>query len=210
MIKKILRTRNYKAGYIVHTELVNLSETEGVRIKDSSDNDDFEIFSAYTLEGHYIGSSVDAYRLCKKRGIKPELANEDDNVCSIGFSEREQKWYGWSHRAIYGFGIGDSVVKGDCAYIPSTVDELYDNMVVADKDGYVYQKPENVEKMKDGVRIRYKTEKHTIEDPDTGELSGWVDDEPEYQVIETGCGEWTAKNLEDCKQMAIAFADGVG
>ena len=27
------------------------------------------------------------------------------------------KWYGWSHRAVYGFGIGDKVKKGDCAYI---------------------------------------------------------------------------------------------
>lgn len=35
---------------------------------------------------------------------------------SIGFSEKEQKWYGWSHRAIYGFGIGSKVKKGDCGY----------------------------------------------------------------------------------------------
>lgn len=26
------------------------------------------------------------------------------------------KWYGWSHRAIHGFEIGDKVKKGDCAY----------------------------------------------------------------------------------------------
>lgn len=26
------------------------------------------------------------------------------------------KWYGWSHRAMYGFGIGDKIKKGDCAY----------------------------------------------------------------------------------------------
>ena len=35
---------------------------------------------------------------------------------SIGFSEKEQKWYGWSHRAIYGFGIGSKIKKGDCGY----------------------------------------------------------------------------------------------
>lgn len=29
-----------------------------------------------------------------------------------GFSEKEQKWYGWSHRAIYGFGIGDKCKEG--------------------------------------------------------------------------------------------------
>lgn len=38
------------------------------------------------------------------------------NVPSIGFSEEEQKWYGWSHRAIYGFGIGSEVKKGHAGY----------------------------------------------------------------------------------------------
>jgi len=26
------------------------------------------------------------------------------------------KWYGWSHRAVYGFGIGDKIKKGDSGY----------------------------------------------------------------------------------------------
>lgn len=47
----------------------------------------------------------------KKHGIVPEGG-------SIGFSEKEQKWYGWSHRAIYGFGIGSKVKKGDAGYNP--------------------------------------------------------------------------------------------
>jgi len=29
----------------------------------------------------------------------------------LGFSEKEQKWYGWSHRAIEGFGIGDMIFE---------------------------------------------------------------------------------------------------
>ena len=45
----------------------------------------------------------------KKHGIKPFKS-------SIGFSEKEQKWYGWSPRAIYGFGIGSEVKEGDCGY----------------------------------------------------------------------------------------------
>jgi hypothetical protein len=28
---------------------------------------------------------------------------------SIAFSEKEQKWYGWSHRAIYGVGVGPHI-----------------------------------------------------------------------------------------------------
>ena len=41
----------------------------------------------------------------EKHGIK-------SNGKSIGFSEKEQKWYGFSHRAICGFKVGDKC-KGD-------------------------------------------------------------------------------------------------
>lgn len=44
-----------------------------------------------------------------KHGIKPL---RDIHTSSIGFSEKEQKWYGFSHRAICGFKIGDKC-KGD-------------------------------------------------------------------------------------------------
>jgi len=32
---------------------------------------------------------------------------------SIGFNEKEQKWYGWSHRAVASFGIGDKIFEED-------------------------------------------------------------------------------------------------
>jgi hypothetical protein len=32
---------------------------------------------------------------------------------AIGFSEKEQKWYGWSHRAIHGFGSGDKIFQAN-------------------------------------------------------------------------------------------------
>ena len=34
------------------------------------------------------------------------------NGC-IGFSDKEQKWYGWSHRVIIGFGVGDRIFEVD-------------------------------------------------------------------------------------------------
>lgn len=51
-------------------------------------------------------------KFCKKHGI------EVDKSCQygLGFSEKEQKYYGWSHRAIYGFGIGYECKKGHCGY----------------------------------------------------------------------------------------------
>lgn len=71
------------------------------------------MFSFYNKEGKYIGSIDNFKRLVIKRGIFPE-AFSDHSVCSIGKSIKDGKWYGWSHRAIYGFKIGDKVKEGDC------------------------------------------------------------------------------------------------
>ncbi len=78
---------------------------------------------AYTPNGDYIGTQEVAQRLCELRGIRPELSSLDNKVCSIGFSTREQKWYGWSHRAIYGFAVGDIVKEGDCCASSGWTDE---------------------------------------------------------------------------------------
>jgi len=125
MDKVILSTREYKAGYEVREELCQ-TNFEAVPMSEPVDRDMQEVIdyitskqhvivkSAYTLKGDYIGDSKSAHYLIVKRGIKPEKANPTHNVCSIGFCEKEQKWYGWSHRAIFGFGIGSEVKKGDC------------------------------------------------------------------------------------------------
>ncbi len=66
---------------------------------------------AYNLQGEWIGESHFAYRLFHKRGIYPEKSDPEHCVCSIGFSEKLQKWFGWSHRAICGFSIGDRIFE---------------------------------------------------------------------------------------------------
>lgn len=100
---EVIKVRQYKAGYEIRTERVEYGSNPEVIMK-----------SAYAIPGgDYIGSSKRAHRLIVKRGIKPEKANPNHNVCSIGFSERTQKWWGWSHRAICGFGIGDVVTDED-------------------------------------------------------------------------------------------------
>ena len=45
----------------------------------------------------------------EKHGIVPEKISNNHNVCSIGYSDKEKKWYGWSHRSICGFGVGDKI-----------------------------------------------------------------------------------------------------
>lgn len=59
---------------------------------------------AYSPEGHYIGVTRWAFRLVKKYGVTQFfLRTNTSNVCSIGYSPKRKKWYGWSHRAIYGY-----------------------------------------------------------------------------------------------------------
>lgn len=56
----------------------------------------------------FIESMIDNIK--KKYYIdKPEKADPSHSNFSIGFSQKNNKWYGWSHRAIFGFGIGDKI-----------------------------------------------------------------------------------------------------
>ncbi len=122
----VLATRKYKAGYVIRDEIhktnfeafpITDPDEKGKEIIDYINKHRGEhviVKSAYTPYGNYIGDPKTAYYLIKKRGIKPELADPQNNVCSIGFCEKEQKWYGWSHRAIFGFGIDSVASKGDC------------------------------------------------------------------------------------------------
>ncbi len=115
MDKKVLKVYHHrKYGYEIRTELVDGAEFGG---------EDFEMRSCYTDNGDYIGDTKVAILLCKKRGIRPEKVDPDDNVCSIGWSEQEQKWFGWSHRAICGFAIGDIAKEGDCVTQSGYIEE---------------------------------------------------------------------------------------
>ena len=82
-------------------------------IKAFSDKEPFWMTTIENENGNYVGDLKFAERLIEK-GIVPELAHLNNKVCSIGKSEKDGKWYGWSHRAIFGFQIGDIVKKGDC------------------------------------------------------------------------------------------------
>lgn len=46
--------------------------------------------------------------------IIPEKTDPSHSVCSIGYSKKDGKWYGWSHRARFGWKVGDKVTKDTC------------------------------------------------------------------------------------------------
>lgn len=98
--KRFISERKYKVGYVVKTEEWSADGSDWTLIK-----------AAYTPSGEYIGSPKDARALVTKRGIAPEYRTETSSVCSIGFCARDGKWYGWSHRAICGFGVGDMLFE---------------------------------------------------------------------------------------------------
>jgi len=73
---------------------------------------DMEMESAYTKDGKYLGDSKTAKMLVDKFGIKQfEFAGPDSNICNIGFNPDTNIWFGWSHRVIIGFDIGDMLFE---------------------------------------------------------------------------------------------------
>ena len=104
---RVIKVLHYKAGYEVRTQEYEEGEI--------GNGPGFTMRAAFTPSGDYIGDPRDARYLVVKRGIQPRKANPDHSVCSIGFCPLEQKWYGWSHRAIWGYGVGDVIEEGSCA-----------------------------------------------------------------------------------------------
>ena len=234
---KVLRTIRYeKYGYIYRVEKIMCpdepKETLAMKV-------------CYTLDGQYLGDNKTASFLCRTKGIREFVKRtETSNICSIGFNPTEQKWYGWSHRAIYGFGIGSTVKKGDCGYKPTNkydmfkelldwyeIDQVqklsgkhgtYVNKLITyrydDKHRYEYSveppiNPDvntlsNVEPQTEygpeeiGITMVVRTEYSNGRDPMTNEQFN-------AYPAEWGKGEWTAETLEDAKQMAADFAEGV-
>lgn len=173
-------------------------------------------FNAYisNVDGGYVGTENDVKRLVEL-GIVAQKIKDKDFSCSIGFSEKEQKWYGWSHRASYGFGIGSNVKLGDVAFNPRNRDEfvtaaieMYYEDFASVKFLRFCNKASDIIKMKGSIK----------DDNLYGEyayIEGFellLNDE-RVEFIELpdkyGAGEWTAKTLEDAKQMAIDYATNI-
>lgn len=78
---------------------------------DSSD-EPTEMRSAYSFAGDYIGPASEAEKFSEFGIVYFERREPDSTVASIGFNPATEKWFGWSHRAIYGYGVGDVVESG--------------------------------------------------------------------------------------------------
>ena len=163
----------------------------------------------YTKDGEYIGNLKITEFLCEQKGLsKLEKTQEEHCVCSIGFNETEQKWYGWSHRAITGFGIGSEVKKGDCAYRSVDQEESIDDALrfwSGDSHEDVKAGEVTIEEGILGVWIEWKYSNDVENEKIRGVIGSVHWSFPEQY----GKGEWKADTLEDAKQMAIDFSDDV-
>ena len=182
-------------------------------------------YVALNLAGRCIGSLEYARHLLGKYDIRPESIIPGEGPCSIGFSPRYQKWFGWSHRAIYGFGVGSKVKKGELGYVGATPEDL----IEAHAEFFSDISAEHAEEARrecqiledrSGIRILHAPLNIPVagsieeavealdDDADLGQLEQ-VDINEGFSIQKCGRGEWNAETLEDAKQMAIDFADSV-
>ena len=174
----------------------------------------------------FDGSYITRVGMEEKIQFLAELEITEELTHGVGFSPKENKWYGWSHRAIYGFTIGSTCKKGDCHYIGATPEELVDDYAEFFADissECAAQKREECQILEDrsGIRILPAPLKIPIVN-DISELENIINNEEDtsllqsmdihkdsYRVIKCGRGEWIAKTMDDAKRMAIDFNEGV-
>lgn len=123
----------------------------------------------------------------------------------VGFSPKDNKWYGWSHRAIYGFTIGSTCKKGDCHYRAVNEQDEIEAAIRFWSDEF--NTNIKAEKVKDGeIRVTWEYPEDVPNKKLRNQISGatWA-----YNPNNFGRGEWTAKTMEDAKIMAQDFNEGV-
>ncbi|RYC70698.1 hypothetical protein [Spirosoma sordidisoli] len=165
------------------------------------------------LDGAYLcfGNLTEDVRWLYNKGITEQIQKKDPdgNTACIGFNPAEQKWYGWSHRAYYGFGVGYTVQKDGANYSPANeVDFLEwainfhtepEHLLVSGELGQTDGAGHP------GAKITW-TYADTIGNEALRGKQGqaFCTFPPKW-----GRGEWTALTLDDAKQMAIDFAESV-
>jgi len=125
----------------------------------------------------------------------------------VGYSPLQKEWFGWSHRALNGFKVGSTCVKGDCHYIANNPEDDKQAAIDFWKDEYHINVrcdgivEEQGEKCYD-IKWEYTNTTPNLSLHNT--IGGCL-----HRISDLGRGEWVAKTMEDAKQMAIDFKEGV-
>ena len=178
-------------------------------------DDDGKIYYS-KVDGSYltrVGMENDLNFLLK-RGVTEQIQDGygEPKTCCIGFNPTEQKWYGWSHRAIFGYGIGGECKKGNCGYSANNKKDFAEENLkwYGDTDMEETHKEnatvkEHTEDGVLGVLVEYNYDNKVPNGNFRGKISSVFEPYPETW----GKGEWTAKTLEEAREMAIDFAKDV-
>lgn len=143
-----------------------------------------------------------------KRGITENLQSVDNStVICVGFSPKDDKWYGWSHRAIYGFTVGSTCKKGNCHYHPANKEDFMEDCRLF-WEGDPHTNVTAKEVKKDGV-LGVLVEWTCSDDVPNKDMRGEISSVFNPYPDEYGKGEWTAETMEDAHRMACDFARGV-
>lgn len=149
----------------------------------------------------HVGMEKDVKFLADKE-ITEELTH------GVGFSPKDGKWYGWSHRAIFGFKIGSTCEKGDCHYVGSTEKEQEEDAIrFWSEDDHQNTRCVGIKEDDNGDRFFQIKWDYTDKIPNK-KLRGKIGGSSHY-ITPLGRGEWIAKTVSDAKQMAVDFNEGV-
>jgi len=156
-----------------------------------------------------------------EHGIVPQKRDASHTYESIGFSEIEQKWYGWTGHSRAGFGIGDSIQKGFGGYTASTPEEMindYAEFFFSISEQVANQSRASCSILPDRSGIMICPEPISLPTASSfEELVEVLTDDVELPIlaIPSGCytrlcgiGSRPAETLEDAYILARGFAEG--
>lgn len=136
-----------------------------------------------------------------------DLEITDELTHGVGFSPKDGKWYGWSHRAIYGFEIGSTCKKGDCHYIAQNESDSQEDAIRFWQDKH--HKNVRCEGIIERDGERYYDIKWEYTDDVPNKKLHLTIEGVEHHIKPLGMGEWVAETLGDAKSMAQDFNQGV-
>ena len=185
---------------VAYKKLLTVDDPMNCSFED--DRKEYEVWLS-SFDGSYITQvgMEENVKFLADREITEELTH------GVGFSPRDEKWYGWSHRAIYGFEIGSTCEKGDCHYRAANEDdEIKAAIEFWSDEGNKRVWCESVEPEKGLIHIKWEYDETIPNEKLRNTISGaaW-----HYDPENFGRGEWVAQTMADAKQMAVDFNGGV-
>ena len=128
--KEAIRLDNM-GSYVIKEELTEDKQFFKITTKDKHAGDgnlsfeDQPIYDYYesAYDKGYVGRQEEIDFITKQGLILVQKALPTHKVCSIGYQPETAKWWGWSHRARYGFAIGDVVKEGDLTATSGYIEE---------------------------------------------------------------------------------------